>query len=45
MSAERLALSTHGLKEQTGATASPNQCPAIFAESIGRVYTQVHWNS
>jgi len=35
VSAERLKLSTNGLKEQICATASPNQCTAIFAESIG----------
>jgi hypothetical protein len=45
VSAERLELSTNGLKEQICAYASPNQCTAIFAESIGRVYTRVHWNS
>ncbi len=37
VSEERFELSTNGLKGRPSAHVSHNQCPAIFAESIGRV--------
>jgi len=41
MSAERLELSTNGLKPDS---ASPNQCPAILAGVHWTTGIKIHWN-